>query len=272
VTGLQESVVQTFPSSQLAGGPPLQTPPPQVSPVVQAFPSSQAIVLFEFWHPSTGSQESVVQMFPSLQFGAGPPLQTPAPQVSPVVQASPSLHAAVLLAFTQPVAGTQESVVQILPSLQFGGAPPTQAPPLQVSAVVQAFPSSQAAVLVVFWQPSTGSQVSSVQTLPSSQFSGEPPTQTPLLQVSTVVQVSPSSQAAVLLVFWQPSTGSQVSSVQTLPSLQLGGGPPLQTPPPQVSPVVQASPSSQAAVLFEFWHPSTGSHESVVQTLLSSQF
>jgi hypothetical protein len=63
-----------------------------------------------------------------------------------------------------------------------------------------------------------------------------------------------------------------MSSVQTLPSLQTGGGPPLQTPPPQVSPVVQASPSSQAAVLFEFWQPRTGSQESSVQGFASSQF
>src|SRR5438046_3464786 len=68
-----------------------------------------------------------------------------------------------------PLAGSQPSAVQLLPSLQSGGGPPTQLPPAQVSAVVQALPSSQAAVLFVCTQPRTGSQESSVHGLPSSQ-------------------------------------------------------------------------------------------------------
>jgi hypothetical protein len=47
---------------------------------------------------------------------------------------------------------SQESGVQSLPSLQFFTAP-TQAPALQVSAVVQALASSQATVLAVCTQP-----------------------------------------------------------------------------------------------------------------------
>jgi hypothetical protein len=78
------------------------------------------------------------------------------------------------------------------------------APRLQVSLVVQASPSSQAATLFVFRQPVAGSQLSSVQRLPSSQLGGAPPTHAPALQVSLVVQASPSSQAAALLVFTQP--------------------------------------------------------------------
>src|SRR5205807_8342832 len=76
---------------------------------------------------------------------------------------------------------------------------------------------------------------------------GGPPTQAPRAQVSAVVQALPSVQGAVFGVFTQPVAGLQVSSVQTLPSLQLRAGPPTQTPPAQVSAVVQALPSLHAA-------------------------
>src|SRR5205814_2009741 len=160
-----------------------------------------------------------------------------------------SLQGAVLSVLTQPLAGLQESSVQTLPSLQLGGAPPTQVPPLHVSAVVQALPSLQGAVLLAFTQPLAGLQESSVQTLPSLQLGGAPPTQVPPLPVSAGVPAVPSLQGAVLSVLTQPLAGLQESSVQTLPSLQLGGAPPTQLPPLHVSAVVQALPSSQEAVL-----------------------
>ena len=94
--GAHPSAVQTFPSSQLGAGPPTQTPPAHVSFVVHASPSVQAIVLFVCVHPDAGSQPSVVQTFPSSQFSAGPPTQTPPPQVSFVVHTLPSLQAAPL--------------------------------------------------------------------------------------------------------------------------------------------------------------------------------
>lgn len=80
-----------------------------------------------------------------------PPTQTPPAQVSPVVQPLPSSHAAVLLAWAQPVTVLQESVVQPLLSLQKVAtttAEPLQAPTVQVSPVVQAFKSSQGRVLL----------------------------------------------------------------------------------------------------------------------------
>src|SRR5439155_1630135 len=77
------------------------------------------------------------------QNGGGPPTHTPPAQVSAVVQALPSVQAAVFGVFTQPVAGSHESSVQTLASLQLEAGPPTQTPPAQVSAVVQALPSSQ---------------------------------------------------------------------------------------------------------------------------------
>ena len=131
------------------------------------------------------------------------------------------------------------SVVQKFPSSQLGDGPPTHLPPLHLSLVVQAFPSLHRAVLFVSKQPVAGLQVSSVQTLPSSQLSAGPPTQPPLLQVSLVVQAFPSLQGAVLALWTQPVLGLQVSSVQTLPSSQLRAVP-TQRPPVQTSPVVQA--------------------------------
>ena len=88
-----------------------------------------------------------MQTLPSSQLAGEPPVHVPPPQVSFVVQASPSLHEAALSTCTQHVPGLHESSVQTLPSSQFG-ALPTQTPPLQASAVVQSLPSSQTAVLL----------------------------------------------------------------------------------------------------------------------------
>ena len=139
-----------------------------MSPVVQAFPSLHDAVLFVCVQPLAGLQASSVQALPSPQSGAGPPTQVPPLHASPAVQAFPSLHVAVLLTCVQPVAGLQESFVHVLPSLQLGGAPPTQAPPLHVSDVVHALPSLQGAALFVWVQPVAGLQPSSVHPLPSS--------------------------------------------------------------------------------------------------------
>ena len=86
--------------------------------------------------------------------------------------------------------------------------------------------------------------------LVSSHTGGRPPTHAPLEHVSLVVQALPSSQAATLSTCTQPVSESQESSVQTLPSLQLGAGPPTQLPPEQVSFVVQALLSLHETVLF----------------------
>ena len=88
-----------------------------------------------------------MQPLPSLQFGAAPPTHAPPEHVSLVVHALPSLHETVLLVCTHPVDVLHESSVQPLPSLQFGAAPPTQAPAVHVSPVVQALPSLHATAL-----------------------------------------------------------------------------------------------------------------------------
>jgi len=269
----QPSVVHTLPSSQLSAAPPTQTPPLHASDVVQALPSSHALVLFVCVHPAVPGQASVVHTLPSSQFGAAPPTQTPPLQVSDVVQALPSLQGLLLFVCVHPEAGVQLSVVHTLPSSQLGPAPPTQVPPLQVSPVVQALPSLHELLLFVCVHPDAGLQPSVVQTLPSSQLGAGPPTQAPPLQVSAVVQALPSSQELLLFEWTQPVDGAQLSVVQTLLSLQLGSGPPTQIPALQVSPVVQALPSLHDTLLFVWMHaPVSGLQLSVVQTLLSSQF
>jgi hypothetical protein len=64
--------------------------------VVQAFPSSQALVLFVKTQPASSVQVSVVQGLLSLQIRPTPGWQVPPPQVSPVVHGLPSSHAFVL--------------------------------------------------------------------------------------------------------------------------------------------------------------------------------
>ena len=58
-------------------------------------------------------------------------------------------------------------------------------------------------------------QASVVQTSPSSQLGGRPPTHTPAEQASLVVQALPSLQGDVLLVKTQPVAGAHVSFVHT---------------------------------------------------------
>jgi hypothetical protein len=115
--------VQALLSSQLTAAPAWHVPPAQVSAVVQAFPSSHAAVLFVWRQPVARSQVSVVHGLLSSQFGPGPLMQDPLLHVSPMVHAFPSSQAAVLFVKTQPVAGLQLSVVQMLPSLQTSVAP-----------------------------------------------------------------------------------------------------------------------------------------------------
>lgn len=138
--------MHTLPSLQLGGVPPTQTPRLQVSLVVQASPSSQAFTLFTLTHPVTILHESLVQELASLQFAGEPLTQTPPLQASPTVHALPSLQALVLFTKTHPTPLWQLSLVQGFPSLQTGGAPPTQSPPAQVSPVVHGSPSLQEAL------------------------------------------------------------------------------------------------------------------------------
>ena len=271
VAGWQESSVQMLPSSHNGGGPPRHVPTEHTSVVVQAFPSLQGFVLLPYRQPRSGSQLSSVHTLASSQVSGGPPTHTPPEQESPVVQAFPSLHGLLLFVNTQPVVGLHVSVVQRIPSSQTSGAPPAQAPPAQVSLVVHALPSLHGLALFTLRQPKSGSQLSSVQTFPSTQLGAGPPTHTPPEQASLDVQALPSLHGALLFVNTQPVDGSHVSVVQRFPSLHTTGEPLTHAPPEHTSPVVHASPSLHGLVLFEYTQPVIGSHESVVQMLPSSQ-
>ena len=212
-----------------------------------------------------------MQGFASTHTSAGPPTHAPAEQTSFVVQAFASLHGFVLLACVQPVAELHASLVQPFPSSQLSGCPPTHDPAEQISPVVHALPSLHALLLFENTQPDAGLHVSVVQRFPSLQTNGAPPTHAPPAQVSLVVHALPSLHGLVLFTFRHPMSGSQLSSVQTLPSPQLGGGPPTHTPPEQASPDVQALPSLHGSLLFVNTQPIAGLHVSVVQRFPSSQ-
>lgn len=98
-----------------------------------------------------------------------------------------------------------------------------------------------------------------------------PGTQLPSLQPSFCVQALLSSHAARLSLKLQPVLAEQLSSVQTLPSLQTNALPALQAEALHTSPTVHALPSSQDSAFATFLQPLVGSQLSVLQALLSSQ-
>src|SRR5205809_868703 len=258
--GSQKSFVQGAPSSQASEVPGWQPlAESQVSTPSQRLPLSQwACVLqqppigLKEHSPVAWSQLSTVQISPSSQGTGMPAWHSPVEslQVSTPLHASLSSHWAFEL--QQPsigvllhasVATLQASLVQTTPSSQLGGSPftprpvlgshvsgpsqktpssqttgcPMQLPPLQVSSVVQLLSSSQGAVLGLLTQlPVSRSQLSSVQTLPSSQFGGGPPAQLPFLQASSVVQALAALQVVpvgFVGVEHVPLVGSQVPAV-----------------------------------------------------------
>ena len=147
----------------------------------------------------------------------------PSTQRSPVVQSLPSLHVPVLNACSQPVVGSQLSVVHWFPSSQ-SSAGPEQVPFAQLSGFVQALPSLHVPERGVVVQPVIGLQPSVVHSLPSLQ-SLVVPAQFEPEHVSLFVHSLPSSQEPLMFVCWhEPFT--QVSVVQALLSLQFSQLPP----------------------------------------------
>src|SRR5690606_33485911 len=123
--------------------------------------------------------------------------------------------------------------------------PGAQPPSAQASPMVHTLLSSQGSVFGVLMQPLAALHASSVQRLSSSQSSMlAPALQLPPPQRSPTVQRSASSQGRVLLVTVTPAAASQLTSVQTLPSLSTTGVP-RHAPSVQRSNSVQAFPSEQ---------------------------
>ena len=268
----QLSSVHGLPSLQTSAAPGTQAPLAQLSPAVQAVPSSQLAVLLLDLQPPWASQVSVVQGLLSSHGAGAVALQTPEAQVSPVVQLLPSSQGSALLAKTQPVILSHESSVQGLPSLQGNGPPARQAPAWQTSPVVQTSPSVQPRLLSLCTQPSLASQLSVVQGFLSSHSTAGPATQLQPTHASPQVQALSSLQARLLSLVWvQPADRSQVSLVQGLLSSQLVPMPGWQPPSRHASPVVHGLSSLQAPVTAAWAQPFAGSQVSLVQTFLSSQ-
>jgi len=267
----QASVVQALLSSQANAAPGTHTPLAQASSTVQALPSVQAMVLLVNVQPLAGLQASVVHGLPSLHASAVPAAQAPLAQMSPLVQALPSLHGAVLSLWLQPFCASQTSVVHGLLSSHGAKLPPVQTPSRHLSLTVQELPSSHAAVLGVKVQPVALLQASSVQGLPSEQGSALPGVQAPAVQISPNVQTLPSEQLAVVSLWTQPLTGSQVSAVHGFRSSQLATEPGTHAPPLQMSPTVQPLLSLQPSLFSRNVQPAARSQESVVQGLPSLQ-
>jgi hypothetical protein len=133
-----------------------------------------------------------------------------------------------------PKAGTQLSVVQMLPSSQTSAVLDVQTPVWHVSAPLQTFPSGQGLPFstAVAEQPVAGAQLSVVHTFPSLQTSGAPAAQVPFWQVSAPLQrlVSAHDVPFATGVVVQPVAGLQPSVVHTLPSLHTIGVPGVHTP------------------------------------------
>ncbi len=115
----------------------------QPSPTVHELPSSQVAVLgVARQAPLLNVQLSSVHGLASSQFLVEVPWQTPPWHASPSEQALPSSHVASMGKNTQPCAGLQLSVVQMLLSSQVTGLA-WQSPLTQLSPAVQALPSLQ---------------------------------------------------------------------------------------------------------------------------------
>src|SRR6266850_2173419 len=245
--GPQESAVQGFWSSQLRVVPGVQAPALQISSPLQTSPSEQEV-------PSAtgvrkqplGPQESVVQGLLSSQLRAVPGVQAPALQISSPLQTLPSEQevpsGSGLL--KQPVAGSQASVVQALPSLQTSGVPGAQRPCSQVSEPLQASPSEQEVPSATgVWMQPLGPQESAVQGLLSSQLRVVPGVQAPALQISSPLQTLPSEQEVPSGTgVWTQPLGPQESAVQGFWSSQLRVVPGVQAPALQISSPLQTLP------------------------------
>ncbi len=189
----------------------------------------------------------MVQPLPSSQTLAGStaaPLQAPAWHASPAVQALASSHGRLLLALTQPVFGSQLSLVQRFLSSQSTDAP-AQPPPLQASPWLHALPSSHGKVLAANAQaPVTALQLSVVQALLSLHTALVPETQALFAQLSPSVQALPSVHGEALALCVQPVLASQASSLHGLPSSQPSLLPGAHVPLLHTSPTVHTLPSA----------------------------
>ena len=172
--------------------------------------------------------------------------------------------------------GSQRPALQSLPVTQGGKLVWTQpeiaacAQPLAESqlSVVQSSPSSQL-MAVPIPHVLLAQRPLPVQALPSSHTALLALCPQPVAPHVSSVQGFLSSQLAALAVWTQPLPGSQLSYVHATPSSQVTALPPAHVPVAQVSPLVQALPSSHVPVFGVVKQPSAEQMSSV-QAFLSS--
>jgi len=147
VSGLQVPAVWHWSGAGQTTAVPWQPPPWQLSAVVQALPSLQAVPFgaggFE-QAPVAGSQVPARWHWSDAGHVTAVPAQTPAWHVSPVVHALPSLQAVPLAATglgQVPVAGSQVPATWHWSDAGQATGVPVQRPAWQVSPVVQRLPS-----------------------------------------------------------------------------------------------------------------------------------
>ncbi len=229
--------------------------PAHVSPTVHGSPSLQVPPVAVWLQPADLPHASTVQALASSHDPIFPAHMALA-QLSFPVQALPSSQAAVLGLWTQPWSVLHRSSVQTFWSSQLtagGGA--EQAPARQVAGACQPVtghePAEQAvpSTTVACVQPVDALHPSVVHGLPSSQLGPPVPLQTAFTQLSSFVQLFPSSQVAATGRLTHPVCATQLSAVQGLPSAQLTVVPGTQTPSEQVSLAVHALPSLHGATL-----------------------
>jgi len=214
-------------SAEQSMGPPRQKPATQVVWTVQGSPSSHGV-------PSGCPVQAV------RQDGSVVPVHTPAEQVSPVVQLSPSSQVAPLLAGWlrhTPLAGSQLPTVQSLSSAEQSRGLPWHAPAWQVVLTVQGSPSSHG----------VPSATPAQELPPLTQAGSSWPVQAPPEHTSLVVQLSPSSHTPPSLAAvarHAPLAGSHTPTAQSLSRAEQSLGCPAQAPAWQVVWTVQGSPSS----------------------------
>lgn len=252
----------------------------QKRPSLHAPPSLRALARHA---PPASSQTPALQVESSeAQLRACPPPQTPAVQVSPTVQYTPSLHAVPLVRGTlmhAPVLGSHSPRVHAVFSDEQSIAAPPQVPELQASPVVHRSPSSQACPWLMgapTQRAVLSLQVPAVQAELDAEQSRGPPLHSPAAQVSPVVQKRPSSQAPPSFRGARAQTFNASSHTPRLQVFdcaeQSRATPATQAPAVQESPVVQNAPSSHAVPLVSgtlMQAPVAGSHSPRVHWVLS---
>src|SRR5437867_3407850 len=188
-------------------GSPTQLPPAQVSRTVQASPAVQVVPLATGGveqMPFSGLQVPAVWHWSGAGQATAAPWQTPPPQLSPMVQALPSLHAvpSATGGFKQlPVAGSHVPARWHWSDAAHVTGVPVHAPAWQLSPVVHRLPSLQAVPLGATGLeqvPVAGSQVPATWHWSDAGQATGIPAQRPAWQVSPVVQRLPSEHGLPL--------------------------------------------------------------------------